>query len=211
MTRRLLLAAAIGAASAASAAAQNIPGTWELTGVGGGSFSHSIYSLPAADVSTSTTYEYGARLGYNITWGVELEGAWTYAKPNLTASPTLPDGPSGTIGSMKTNTYELDGLFLLGDPTASFYVLVGAGVATFQPVIAGVAPTTSTAFSTSIGVGGKFWLTRNFGFRLEGRWHFVTTNNTSSGFWCSSTGVCYFWASNLYNYPDASAGLTLRF
>jgi hypothetical protein len=211
MTRRHLAAWVLGALIAASAAAQNIPGTWELTAIGGGSFSHSIFSLPGADVSTSTTYEYGARLGYNLSWGVEIEAAWTYAKPNITASPTLPDGPSGTIGSVKTNTYEIDGLFSLGDPQASFYVVVGAGATTFQPVIAGVPSTTTTEFSTSAGIGGKFWFSRNFGARLEGRWHFVTTNDTSSGFWCNSSGVCYVWANNLYNYPDASAGLTVRF
>ena len=211
MSRRLLAWSVFGALSAFSAAAQNIPGTWELTAIGGGSFSHSAYSLPNADVSTSTTYEYGARLGYNLTWGVELEAAWTHATPNLDASPLVSDGPSGTIGSVKTNAYELDGLFTLGDQAASFYVVVGAGATTFQPAISGVASTTSTEFSTSVGVGGKFWLSRNFGLRVEGRWHFVTTENTSSGFWCSSAGVCYFWASNLYNYPDASAGLTVRF
>ena len=211
MTRRSLAATVLVALSAASAAAQNIPGTWELTGIGGGSFSHSIFSLPNADVSTSTTYEYGARLGYNLSWGVEIEAAWTHATPNITASPTLPDGPSGTIGSVKTNTYEIDGLFSLGDPQASFYVFVGAGATTFQPVIAGVPTTTTTEFSTSAGIGGKFWFSRNFGARIEGRWHFVTTSDTSAGFWCNSAGVCYVWASNLYNYPDASAGLTLRF
>lgn len=211
MTRRLVTAAALGALWAASAGAQNIPGSWELTGIGGGYFSHSILDLPRADVSTATTYEYGARLGYNLTWGVELEAAWTYAKPNLEASPTLPDGPSGTIGAVKTNTYELDGLFSLGDPSASFYVVVGAGVTTFQPVIAGVETRTSTEFSTSAGIGGKFWFDRHFGVRLEGRWHFVTTSDTSTGFWCNSSGVCYVWANNLYSYPDASAGVTLRF
>jgi len=87
MTRRLVAATALGALWAASAAAQNIPGSWELTGIGGGSFSHTIFDLPSADVSTATTYEYGARLGYNLTWGVELEAAWTYAKPNLSQAP----------------------------------------------------------------------------------------------------------------------------
>lgn len=211
MTRRLMAAAALGTLYAAAAAAQNIPGSWELTAIGGGYFSHTIYDLPQADVSTTTTYEYGARLGYNLTWGVELEAAWTYAKPNLDASPTFPGGPSGTIGAVKTNTYELDGLFSLGDPTASFYVVIGAGASTFQPVITGVEARTTTEFATSAGIGGKFWFTRNFGARIEGRWRFVTTGNTSSGFWCSSAGVCYVWANNLYSYPDASAGLTLRF
>jgi hypothetical protein len=212
--RRVALAAAAAAVLGlwrAPAQAQNIPGTWEATGIGGGYFGHQIYQLPRAEVDSQTTYEYGARLGYNLTWGVEIEAAWTYANPDLEATPTAPGGPSGALGSVKTNTYELDGLFSLGDPQASFYVVVGAGVTTFQPVIAGVATATSTEFSTSAGIGGKFWFSRNFGARVEGRWHFVTTSDTSSGFWCNSAGVCYVWANNLYNYPDASAGLTLRF
>lgn len=212
MTRRVgLAAAALCLLAAAPVAAQNIPGTWELTGIGGGYFGHQVYDLPRAQVDTATTYEYGARLGYNLTWGVEIEAAWTYAKPNLDATPTLPDGPSGTIGAVKTNTYEIDGLFSLGDQAASFYVVIGAGATTFQPVLAGVAASTTTEFSSSAGIGGKFWFSRNFGARVEGRWRFVATGNTNAGFWCDSSGVCYVWASNLYGHPDASAGLTLRF
>jgi hypothetical protein len=216
--RRLVLAAAAAAVlvlrsapASAQVQAPNIPGTWEVTGIGGGYFGHRIYDLPRAQVDSATTYEYGARLGYNLDWGVEIEAAWTYAKPNLTATPTASDGPSGTIGSVKTNTYEIDGLFSLGDPGASFYVVLGAGAATFQPVISGVEAATRTEFAASAGVGGKFWFSRNFGARVEGRWRFVTTGNTTSGFWCDSSGVCYFWANNIYGHADASAGLTLRF
>ncbi|HTY42841.1 MAG TPA: outer membrane beta-barrel protein [Thermoanaerobaculia bacterium] len=212
--RRLGLAAAAAVALGlwgAPAAAQNIPGTFELTGIGGGYFGHQIYQLPRADIGTATTYEYGARLGYNLNYGVEIEAAWTYSNPNLTATRTLPDGPSGTLGSVKTNTYELDGLFSLGDQAASFYVVVGAGATTFQPVIAGVEAGTTTEFSGSAGVGGKFWFSRNFGARVEGRWRYVTTGDTNTGFWCDSSGACYFWANNLYGHWDASAGLTLRF
>jgi hypothetical protein len=212
--RRVALAAAAAAVLGlwrAPAQAQNIPGTWEVTGIGGGYFGHQIYQLPRAQVDSQTTDEYGARLGYNLTWGVEIEAAWTYANPNLDATPTAPGGPSGTLGSVKTNTYEVDGLFSLGDPSASFYVVLGAGATTFQPVIAGVEAATTTDFSGSVGIGGKFWFSRSFGARVEGRWRFVSTGNTTSGFWCDSSGVCYFWAHNLYGHADASAGLTLRF
>ena len=97
-------------------------------------------------VDTATTFEYGARVGYNLTEGIAFEGAWTYAKPNLDATALTLAGASGKIGELKSNTYEVDGLFSVGNDWASFYMVLGIGATTLQPVIVGVETRTSTDF-----------------------------------------------------------------
>ena len=55
MTRRLMAAAALGTLCAAAAAAQNIPGTWELTGSAAATSATRSTTCRTADVSTTTT------------------------------------------------------------------------------------------------------------------------------------------------------------
>ena len=207
----ILVAAGTFILGGASLCAQNIAGSLEITGIGGGYFGHQIYDNLRTEVSTATTYEYGARLGVNLTEGVGIEAAWTYAKPNLDATVLSTGGVSGTIGSLKSNTYELDGLFSLGTDAASFYVVLGIGATTLQPEIAGVETSSSTNLSGSAGIGGKFWLGRHFGLRAEGRWRWVSTGTSSAGVWCDPFGVCYAYTTGVYGHPDVTGGITLRF
>ncbi len=196
----------------AAARAQNIPGSIELTAVGGGYFGHNIYQNARTSIETGTTYEYGARLGVDLTEGIGIEGSWTYAKPNLNATRILPEGLEGTIGDVKTNIYELDGLFSVGNDTASFYVVLGIGATSFEPEIGGVTTATNTYLSGSAGIGGKWWLGRNFGLRIEGRWRWVATGHTTeAGAWCDPFGICYGYTTSVYGHPDITGGLTLRF
>jgi hypothetical protein len=209
--RRIAAMSAVLLSAAAAATAQNVPGSVEITAVGGGYFGGQIYQNLRTTVDTGTTYEYGARLGVNLTEGVGIEGSWTAAKPDLNATRILPEGLTGTIGQLKTNIYELDGLFSLGSSVASFYVVLGVGATTFEPEVAGVATRSSTNLSGSVGIGGKYWLGDHFGLRIEGRWRWVSTSSTSTGSWCDSSGACYFYATNVYGHPDLVGGLTLRF
>ena len=209
--RRVALVGLFAALASMSALGQNIPGSIEITAVGGGYFGGQIYDNLRTTVETGTTYEYGARLGINLTEGVGIEGSWTYAKPDLTATRVLPDGVEGTIGDLKTNIFELDGLFSLGTDFASFYVVLGIGATTFEPEIAGISTNTSTYLSGSAGIGGKMWLGANFGLRAEGRWRWAATPATDAGVWCDPFGVCYGYATGVYGHPDITGGVTLRF
>ena len=194
------------------ALAQNVAGSWEITGVGGGYFGKQIYQSAQTVVDTATTFEYGARVGYNLTEGIAFEGAWTYAKPNLDATALTLAGASGKIGELKSNTYEVDGLFSIGNDWASFYIVLGIGATTLQPEIAGIETQSSTDLSGSAGIGGKLWLGRNFGLRLEGRWRWVSTGHTTgAGAWCDAFGVCYVYTTNVYGHADVTAGVTVRF
>jgi hypothetical protein len=194
------------------ALAQNIPGSVEITAIGGGYFGAQIFDNLHTEVKTATTYEYGARLGVNLTEGVGIEASWTYAKPDLTATTLDSGGVSGTIGQLKSNIYEVDGLFSLGTDTASFYVVLGIGATTLQPEIADIVTKSSTNLSGSAGIGGKFWLGPHFGVRAEGRWRWVSTGHTTNtGVWCDPLGVCYGYSTGVYGHADINAGLTVRF
>src|SRR5450432_4527588 len=123
--RRIALVGLFAALASLPALCQNIPGSIEVTAVGGGYFGGKIYDNLRTQVDTDTAVEYGARLGVDITEGVGVEASWTYSKPGLTATKLLPEGVSGSIGSLKSNISELDGLFSLGTDFASFYVVIG--------------------------------------------------------------------------------------
>lgn len=210
--RRVGLVVLFLAVASVPAFGQNIPGSVEITGVAGGYFGGQIYQNLHTTVDAGSAVEYGARLGYNLTEGVGLEGSWTYSNPSLDATRILPDGLTGTIGTLKTNVYELDGLFSLGTDFASFYVVLGIGATSFEPQIIAVTAKTSTYLSGSAGIGGKMWLGKNFGLRAEGRWNWVSTGNTTNaGIWCDGSGVCYGYSTKIYGYPDVTGGVTLRF
>jgi hypothetical protein len=209
-SRRLGLVAVL-ALCGIPASAQNIAGSWEITGVGGGYFGGQVYQGDLARVDASTTYEYGARLGYNLTDGVGIEASWTRAEPALEATPTGSVGLPIRIGTLTSDTYELNGLFSVGSREASFYIVLSAGATTLAPQILGSDALASTRFSASAGMGGKFWLSRNFGLRVEGRWRWVVTGaTTDAGIWCDPF-VCYGYSTSVYNYPDLTGGVTLRF
>ena len=210
--RRVALVGLFAALASMPALGQNIPGSIEVTAVGGGYFGGKIYENLRTQVDTGTAVEYGARLGVNLTEGVGVEASWTYSNPDLTATRLLPDGLTGTIGALKTNIYELDGLFSLGTDFASFYVVLGIGATTLEPEIAGIVTTSSTYFSGSAGIGGKLWLGKNFGLRAEGRWRWVSTGHTTDvGVWCDPFDVCYGYSTSIYGHPDITGGITLRF
>jgi Outer membrane protein beta-barrel domain len=210
--RRVALVGLFAAMASLPALCQNIPGSIEVTAVGGGYFGGKIYDNLKTQVDTDTTFEYGARLGVNITEGIGVEASWTYAKPDLSATRLLPDGVTGTIGSLKSNIYELDGLFSLGTDFASFYVVLGVGATTLQPELVGIVTKSNTYLSGSAGIGGKMWLGANFGLRAEARWRWVSLGHTTdAGVWCDPFGVCYGYTTSIYGHPDVTGGLTVRF
>jgi hypothetical protein len=206
------LVSAAAVLGSSTAQGQNIPGSVEITAIGGGYFGSQIFENVHTTIETGTTFEYGARLGVNLTEGVGLEASWTYSKPDLNATRLLADGVTGTIGQLKTNIYELDGLFALGTDSASFYVVLGLGATTFQPEITGIVTSSSTHLSGSAGIGGKLWFGPHFGARAEGRWRWVSTGHTTdAGVWCDPFGICYGYATGVYGHADVNGGLTVRF
>ncbi len=213
---RLTLAALLVVAAAAlPASAQNVPGTWELTPYGGVMFGQQIYQggqggRTTVDVDTSATY--GARLGYNLNPAFEVEFGYGHTSGDLNGTnvPGIPGG-QGKIGHLAMDSFELDGLFHWGTPRASGYFLLGAGAMLLDPTVTGVSTSSSTRFTWSLGIGGKFAITPNAAIRIEGRFRDTSlSNTTSSGVWCDYY-YCYAYSSSWYANGEITGGLTFRF
>ncbi|HTR02192.1 MAG TPA: outer membrane beta-barrel protein [Thermoanaerobaculia bacterium] len=213
---RLFLTAALAIAAAAlPASAQNAPGTWELTPYGGVMFGQQIYQggqngRTTIDADNAGTF--GARIGYNLNRAFEVEFGYGHTSANLSGTnyPGI-GGGEGKIGHLAMDSFELDGLFSWGNPRASGYVLLGAGAMMLDPSVSGVATSSSTRFTWSFGVGGKFGITPNAAFRIEGRFRDTSlSNTTSSGVWCDYY-YCYAYSTSWYANGEITGGLTFQF
>lgn len=207
----LLAAAAV--ALAVPAAAQNAPGTWELTPYGGVMFGNQIYQSGTTTVDVDTAGTFGARLGYNFNRAMAVEFNYGHTTANLNATNYRGiSGGNGKIGNLKTDTFEADGLFSWGSERASGYVVLGAGLSVLSPSIDGVATSTDSFFTASLGVGGKFAVSPNAAIRVEGRFRGTSlSNTTSAGVWCDYYGFCYAYSSSWYSNGEITGGIVIRF
>jgi hypothetical protein len=197
---------------ATPAAAQNVPNTWELTGLAGGIFGGQIYTSAHTDVDVATAFGYGARLGYNLTPAFEVEVGWLHGKSDLNATGYGSKGLNGKIGTLGQDTIEANALWHFGSRRASGYVVVGLGAMIFAPTISNVNASNSTYFTTSFGMGGKFSLSPRVALRVEGRLRGTSTSHTTSaGTWCDWYGYCYYYNSTWYSSGEATGGLLVRF
>lgn len=203
---------AIGTLSATPAAAQNVPGSWEISPFGGGSFGSHIYDGGDAVVDVATAPTYGARLAYNFTRSMAIEFAWSHADSNLWASSYYHSGPGVKIGTLQTNVYEADFLYHWGSRKANGYIALGLGAMTFSPDIAGFSGSTDTRFTTSFGMGGKFSFSPRVALRIDGRFRATDTDQTTGGgVWCDFYGYCYYYYTTWYNSGEVTGGLVFRF
>lgn len=197
---------------ATSAAAQNVPNTWELTALGGGVFGGQIYTSAHTDVDVATAATYGARLGYNLSPAFEIEVGWNHAKSNLNATGYGSKGLNGTIGTLGQDVIEASALWHFGNRRTSGYAVVGLGAMIFSPIITSVNVSNNTYFTTSFGMGGKFSISPRVAVRVDGRLRgTATSHTTSAGTWCDWYGFCYYYNSNWYSSGELTGGLLVRF
>jgi len=202
---------------AGTAAAQNVPDSWQFTAFGGGYFGGQIYQGHDGAVEVGTAPTYGARLGYNFNRVIGVEVGWSQAKPNLNLGGYCCGmgsgmGGSGKIGTLTVNTYEADVLFSYGSRKANGYFALGLGATTLSPDIAGVSTSSDTRFTTNVGLGGIFSLGPQVALRVDGRWRFVDTQNTTgSGGWCDYYYGCYYYNTTWYSSGEITGGVLFRF
>lgn len=210
---RLILAAALALAAATlPASAQNVTGTWELTPYGGVMFGQQIYESGNTTIDVDNAGTFGGRLAYNVTPAFGVEFGYGHTTANLQATNYKPyGGGSGKIGHLASDSFELDALWHWGSPRASGYVLIGAGIMSMNPSVDGVATESSTPFTMSFGIGGKWSITPNAAIRIEGRFRDTNLGNTtSSGVWCDYY-YCYGYATSWYANGEITGGITFRF
>ena len=211
---RLVLAAAalVLAAAALPASAQNAPGTWELTPYGGVMFGQQIYQGGSTTIDADNAGTFGGRLGYNLTPAFTAEFAYGHATSNLEATNYKPlGGGSGKIGHLASDSFELEGLWHWGSPRANGYFLLGGGAMMMNPSVDGVATSSSTYFTWSLGIGGKWSVSESAAIRIEGRFRDTNLGNTtSSGVWCDFY-YCYGYSTSWYANGEITGGITFRF
>jgi hypothetical protein len=209
----LIALVALATLGAWTAAAQNVPNSWEITAFGGGYFGGQIYEGAKGIVDVGTAPTYGARLGYNFNRALGVEVGWSQAKPNLNAGGYYNQmGNSSKFGTLTVNTYEADVLFSYGSRRASGYFAVGLGATTLSPRIGGFGKTNETRFTSNVGLGGIFSLGPQVAIRVDGRWRFVDTENTTgAGGWCDTYYGCYYYNTTWYSSGEMTGGLLFRF
>jgi len=210
---RLTLVALLALLAAAiPASAQNVPGTWELTPYGGVMFGQQIFQSGNTTVDVDNAGTFGARLAYNLTPAFGVEFGYGHTSANLNATNYKPfGGGSGKIGHLAQDSFELDGLWHWGSPRASGYFLLGAGLMSMNPSVDGAATSSSTPFTWSLGLGGKWSITPSAAIRVEGRFRSTSLSNTTSqGVWCDFY-YCYAYSSSWYSNGEITGGVTFRF
>ncbi len=121
-------------------------------------------------------------------------------------------GNTGKIGTLTVNTFEADVLFSYGSRKANGYFAVGLGATSLSPQVGGIRMGSDTRFTSNVGLGGVFSLGPQVALRIDGRWRFVDTGNTTStGGWCDYYYGCYYYNTTWYSSGEITGGLLLRF
>lgn len=214
MRRKIILGLVLAVAALAGrpAAAQNPPRTWELTVDGGVNFGSQIFQGGNTTIDADTAGTFGGRLGYNVTRNFQAEFAYGHTTANLNATNYKPlGGGSGKIGHLAMDTFEGGGLWHWGSPKAAGFFVLGLGLMSLNPSVTGAATSSSSNFTYSFGVGGKFAVSENALIRVEGRFRGTDLGTTTSnGVWCDFY-YCYAYSSTWYYSGEITGGLTFRF
>lgn len=217
--RFLALAGCLVLATAAgTAAAQDRSGTFEISPFGGGYFGGTLYDAGHNHLDVGTDWSYGARLAYNVNrvFGVEFD--WTHGKADLEAhdfhsNPGYPTFPTtGKVGTFTQDVYEVNALFNFGKRRAIGYFGIGAGAAVLKTDFTNVGSSSETRFTGNLSAGFKGFVTPRFGFRIDGRWRYTDTNNTTGhGTSCDYYGYCYSYHTTWYYSGEVTGGLIFAF
>jgi len=232
MRRITLLLAGFGLLLAAvPAAAQDRTGSWEISPFAGGYFGGTLYNnapfgsagaaapLYSSRIDVSTDVAYGVRLGYNVNRWLGIEFDWTHARPDLTAHlyttgmPPYPATSSNVkVGRLTQDVYEANALFNWGKRKVIGYFGLGAGASVMKTDLTGIGSNSSTRFTGSMFVGGKFFFTPHVGIRVDGRYRFTDTGHTTNRYTsCDIYGYCYNHSSSWYSSGEVTGGLTFAF
>ncbi len=202
------------ATMAGTAAAQDRTGTFEISPFAGGYFGGTLYDTGQGSLDVGSDWAYGARLAYNVNrlFGVEFD--WTHSKADLDANNVWSNQfPSnGKVGSLTQDVYEANAIFNFGRGRAIGYFGVGAGVAVMKTDFMNAGSSSDSRFTGNMSLGFKGFVTPRFGFRIDGRWRYTDTpNTTNSGTTCDYYGYCYHYHTTWYYSGEITGGLIFAF
>jgi hypothetical protein len=193
-------------AMTAPAAAQDA-GRFELGIFGGVSIGSRISLTPGSDIRIGDAGAFGLRGAYDFNRHFALEASYSHARPTAT---TRDPSTGATLGetAVDVDTYTLSALYNYGRGRVRGYFGLGAGVMSFDPVLA--ASTGSSArFTTSLAAGGKLFVSPRVALRLDGTYRFRATDNRVSTVLCGEGG-CKTFTTSFYSSADLTAGVSVR-
>jgi hypothetical protein len=187
----------------------------EITPFGGSRFGGSIdlNSGPFVQLNIRSSWDYGAWLNVALIPHLEAEFMWNQ-QPTVLDGVSFLTGATSRVGEANLNFYHwgLDYPILQPDSKIQPYFAFGLGFTHFSTNTSGrdVLPF-ENRFSYSIGGGVKYFVLRNFGFRLDVRYS-PTQTTSSFGLFCDPFFGCY--TAEVHNYAhqgEANVGLIFRF
>ncbi len=215
---RLVAPALLVLPLALPAGAQDRSGTVEISPYGGGAFGGSLYTNVLGGTTTYSKAEvgdtgtYGLRLGYNFNRYAGLEFSWAHAQAGLYTGPSGAFAPQTRIGDFDTDTFEVNGVFSFGRGKFVPYFTVGGGANRMRLSTTAYTSSTETRFVGNLGIGAKFWITPQFGLRIDGRVRstYFGDSNDCHNHSCGN-GYYYYNDGTWYSSGEATGGISFAF
>jgi opacity protein-like surface antigen len=158
------------------------------------------------DLDIKSSLEYGAMFDYSIWDNFQAEVEWS-------RQPTVLRDPSTFVQNSATNDmFLISGVFQFRSREAKLrpFAEAGLGLVHWDNYGGGALPF-ENRLAYNLGVGAKYFVTRNIGFRLEGRWT-PSRGLPEVGTYCSPYYGCY--NSTVYDKAQqgqANLGVIIRF
>ena len=167
----------------------------------GGSFTE---ETTGAKLKLDPAQNYGLVADIRITYDTELELLWSRQRTQLKADVpvTVP------LFYSHVDYYHIGGTYLFATEGVQPFLVGTIGATRFSPQQSGFE--SDTKFSFGLGGGMRIPLTRNFGFRLEGRAYGTVLSNDSAVFCSGSSCLIHASGTLLWQY-EANAGVYLAF
>lgn len=178
----------------------------------GGSFSAVEREL-ALEVNSSAGF--GLIFDYKLTRTSRVEFLWSSQRSDFTAvsvvpidDPTAPPAESPQF-DLGINYFHGAYVYGGGPPRFQPYVAVGAGVASFCPVVSGAS--VSTKFSFSLGTGFRSFLTERIGILFDARAFGTRIGEDRQDISCGVFGCVTFETGATFWQGQLLAGLVVAF
>lgn len=158
------------------------------------------------DVTIKSSLDYGAMFDYSIWDNFQAEVEWS-RQPTV-----LRDTVTRATNSATNDMFLFNGVFQFRGRQDKLrpYVLAGLGLVHWDNYANGVLPF-QNRLAYDVGFGAKYFVTRNIGFRLEGRWS-PSRGLPGVGTYCDPYYGCY--NATVYDKAQqgqANLGIIVRF
>jgi hypothetical protein len=164
---------------------------------------------PSRDLSVKEAGAWGIHLGIRVAADGEIEALYARQPTELRTDGLFTGEP---LFDLTLETWQLGGLYLLGDEGARLRPFVGAGfgVTRLLPGPSGLQE--ETRFSASFAAGLKAALARHLALRLEARGFFTVLEGDGDPFCRTGSGTCAVRVTGSdISQAEIRAGLALRF